>query len=93
MQIAEPDDRWTTSLKIDGQPVELVKAYVSVRPNRRNFVGFYADVSRIAPDVEHRLQVEIPTGLKPGQFQGVFFENVETEYTKPAASAPRRPPE
>jgi hypothetical protein len=81
LQFAEPDDRWTASLKIDGQPVPLQKAYASVRANRRNFVGFYADLSQIAPDVDHRLELETPTGLKPGQFQGVFFENVETEYT------------
>jgi hypothetical protein len=82
VQFAEPDDRWTVSLKIDGQAVELKKAYASVRVNRRNFVGFYADVSGLAPDVEHRLELETPTGLKAGQFQGVFFENVETEYTR-----------
>jgi hypothetical protein len=92
VQIAEPDDRWTASLKIDGRAVELKKAYASVRANRRNFSGFYADVSDIAPDVEHRLQLEAPAGLKPGQFQGIFFENVETEYTTPAATAPPRPP-
>ncbi len=92
LQFAEPDDRWTAALKIDGQPVELKKAYASVRVNRRNFVGFYADVSQLAPEVEHRLELETPTGLKPGQFQGVFFENVETEYTKPAVAARPRPP-
>src|SRR5262249_10597261 len=93
VQFAEPDDRWTATLKIDGQPVELKKAYASVRVNRRNFVGFYADVSTLTPDVEHRLELETPTGLKPGQFQGVFFENVETEYTgplKPDAETQRR---
>jgi hypothetical protein len=83
VQFAEPDDRWTASLKIDGQPVELKKAYASVRPNRRNFVGFYADVSTLAPDVEHRLELSLPEGVKPGQYQGVFFENVELEYTAP----------
>jgi hypothetical protein len=82
VQFAEPDDRWTATLKIDGQPVELKKAYASVRVNRRNFVGFYADVSSLTPDVEHRWDLETPAGLKPGQFQGVFFENVETEYTR-----------
>jgi hypothetical protein len=89
VQFAEPDDRWNATLKIDGQPVELTKAYSSVRVNKRNFAGFYADVSTLAPDVEHRLELETPTGLKPGQFQGVFFENVETEYTAPAAGRNR----
>ena len=81
VQFAEPDDRWTVSLKVDGKPVELKKAYASVRANRRNFTGFYADVSDLAPDVEHRLEVSLPEGLKAGQYQGVFFENVETEWT------------
>ncbi|HLK67856.1 MAG TPA: hypothetical protein VKU19_30700 [Bryobacteraceae bacterium] len=81
VQFAEPDDHWNAALKIDGNVVELTKAYASVRVNRRNFVGFYADVSTLAADVEHRLELELPTGLKPGQFQGVFFENIEPEYT------------
>jgi hypothetical protein len=86
VQFAEPDDRWTATLKIDGQPVELKKAYASVRVNRRNFVGFYADISNLKPDVDHRLELETPTALKPGQFQGVFVENVETQYTEPLKS-------
>lgn len=93
VQFAEPDDQWTSTLKIDGQPIELKKAYASIRVNKRNFVGFYADVSSMAPDVEHRFELETPTGLKPGQFQGVFFENVETEYTRAVpidAETPRR---
>ena len=67
--------------KIDGKVVELQKAYASVRTNRRNFVGFYADVSKLAADVEHKLELELPKGLKVGQLQGVFLENIETEYT------------
>jgi hypothetical protein len=86
VQIAEPDDRWEASLKIDGQAVPLLKGYASVRANRRNFTGFYADVSGIAPEKAHRLELELPKGLKPGQYQGVFFENVETEYTAPVGS-------
>lgn len=92
VQFAEPDDRWTATLKIDGQIVEMKKAYASVRVNRRNFVGFYADISLLAPDVEHRLELETPNGLKSGQYQGVFFENVESEYTRPDVNALRRPP-
>jgi hypothetical protein len=80
VQLAEPDDQWTATLKIDGVAVPLIKAYASIRVNRRNFVGFYADVSTLTPDQDHKLELQLPTGLKPGQFQGVFFENVETEY-------------
>jgi hypothetical protein len=81
VQFAEADDQWTASLKIDGRPVDLLKAYASVRANKRNFTGFYADVSLLAAAVSHTLELELPRGLKTGQFLGVFFENVETEYT------------
>jgi hypothetical protein len=80
VQIAEPDERWEASLRIDGHPVELVKAYSAVRRVLSTFVGFYADVSGLAPGVEHRIELVLPP-LKPGQFQGLFFENVETQYT------------
>jgi len=81
VQLAEPDDRWSASLSIDGRAVTLQKAYASVRANRRNFVGFWADVSQLAADADHALELTLPRNLSPGQFQGVFFENVETEYT------------
>jgi hypothetical protein len=81
VQLAEPDDQWNAYLRIDGRSVPLQKAYASVRVNRRNFVGFYADVSLLAADRSHNLELELPASLKKGQFQGVFFENVETEYT------------
>jgi hypothetical protein len=80
VQIAEPDDRMEARLTIDGRTVELRKAYSSIRVYPRAFVGFYADVSLLSADREHRIELELPR-LKPGQFQGVFFENVEPEYT------------
>jgi hypothetical protein len=81
VQIAEPDDAWNVGLRIDGRPVPLRKAYSSIRPVRRAFVGFYADVSSLAADVEHSVELSLPR-LRAGQFQGLFFENVETEYTQ-----------
>ena len=45
------------------------------------FVGFYADVSDLKPDKRYKFELTLPDGLKPGQFQGMFFENVETEFT------------
>lgn len=80
VQLAEPDDRWSAQLRIDGRAVELKKAYTALWPYRRSFVGFYADVSLISPDVEHTVELDLPP-LAPGQFQGLFFQNVETEYT------------
>ncbi len=77
VQIAEPDPNWEASLTIDGRTVELRKAYSAVRTAPRTFVGFYADLSLIAPDREHTLELKLPP-LRPGLFQGVFLENVET---------------
>ncbi|HET7790034.1 MAG TPA: hypothetical protein VFK78_04485 [Gemmatimonadales bacterium] len=84
VQIAEPDDRWAARLWIDGRPIELRKAYSAVRAEPRTFVGFYADLSLLEPDREYRLRLELPP-LRPGQLQGVFFENVEPEYTEEIA--------
>jgi hypothetical protein len=53
--------------------------------NRDNtFTGFYVDVTGLQPDRRYRLEATLPASLKPGQFQGIFFENVETEYTDEA---------
>ena len=80
VQIAEPDPSWEARLTIDGRTVELKKAYSAVRTAPRTFVGFYADLSLLSADREHTLELELPR-LRPGQLQGVFFENVETEFT------------
>ena len=83
-QIAEPDAKWEARLKIDGRTVELKKAYSAVRAAPRTFVGFYADLTALAADREHRFELDLPP-LKPGQLQGVYFENVEPEYTSALA--------
>jgi hypothetical protein len=83
IQIAEPDDKWNVSLKLNGQPIEVKKAYSDVFPLGRasTFTGFYADLSQVKPDTRYEIEVTLPERLQPGQFQGVFFENVETEFT------------
>jgi hypothetical protein len=83
VQIADPRPDMPVSLKLDGQPVELNKAYGGVYPNsgRGTFVGFYTDISSLAPDQQHKIELTLPSGLLPGQFQGVFFENVEASWT------------
>ncbi|MBV9851257.1 MAG: hypothetical protein JO250_16425 [Armatimonadetes bacterium] len=88
VQIADPKDDMAVSLTLDGQPVDLQKAYISIYPQAadRTFVGWYLDVSALAPDVPHTVALSLPT-LQPGQFQGVFFENVETEYATEVAAA------
>ena len=87
IQIADPKDTWLVELKIDGQPVEVKKAYGDVFPlgRERTFSGFYAEVTTLQPDARHKLEVQLPDGLQAGQFQGVFLENVETEFTNELA--------
>ena len=88
LQIAEPDWKMEASMKLNGKSLDVKKAYSSRTPGRlrmgkghNTFTGFYADVSDLKSGTEHALDVTLPADLKPGQFQGVFFENVETEYT------------
>ena len=81
VQFSDPNDGWDARLTIDGRVVELRKAYTAVRVVPRTFVGFYADLSLLDPDRSYRFELELPRGLRPGQFRGMFFENVETEYT------------
>jgi len=83
INVAEPDDeKMKVSLSVDGESVPVRAAYTSVvRSNPRNtFVGWFADLTGLKPDVRHSVAVELPS-LKPGQFQGLFFDTVEAEFT------------
>jgi len=84
VNIADPKDTMRASLEIDGRSTDLRKAYSCVYPQavEHTFVGFYADVSSLQPDVEHSVKVTLPAGMEPGQFQGLYFDNVETEFTE-----------
>ena len=82
--IAKPSDGWDVAATIDGAPLPVLRSYNSrglVRPRR--FLGHYLDLSAAAvtPDAQHTLQLRLPGDLPAGAFQGVFLENVETEYT------------
>lgn len=88
IQVAEPNDTMSVSLMLDGKAAVLQKAYSSVRKFGRCFTGWYVDISKLPPDADHRLVLVLPS-LKPGQFQGVFFENLESETTdRTVASSP-----
>jgi hypothetical protein len=96
--VFEATDAMDVSLKINGLPVDVLKAYGSVYPHspQRTFLGHYADLSRLRPDSPCDIEVSLPT-LEPGRFEGVFFENVEPEYTQrimapPAAKPGSKPP-
>ncbi len=71
----------TAKLKLNDKEVELIKAnHMVTYPHPGLFVGFYADVSSLEPDKLHQVELELPE-IKPGQYQGLFFENIEPEYT------------
>jgi hypothetical protein len=81
VQIAEASDKMQISATLDGQPLSLTRAYSSTRVHSPSFVGFYSDLSMIAPDSQHSLTLDLPQ-LKPEQFQGLFFDNVEPQFTE-----------
>jgi hypothetical protein len=85
---AEPDDTWQVGLTINGEAIEVKKAYSDVYPlgRERTFTGFYADISQLKPDTQYVVEVTLPDNLQPGQFQGLFLENVETEVTSDLAT-------
>lgn len=87
VQIVQPDDRWEARLRIDGREIELRKAYSAVRVVKRTFTGFYADVSLLSAGREHTVELTLPR-LAPGQFQGLFFENIEPAYTDAIVRTP-----
>jgi hypothetical protein len=84
LQIAQPKDSLNPQVTIDGRSATFTKAYSSVRVDPTTFVGFYLDLSHIEPGVAHRVELKLP-GLKDGQFLGLFFDNVETEFTQAIA--------
>ena len=84
VQFAEPNDAMNVSMTLDGSPVTLTKAYSSVRASGPSFVGFYADVSKVQPDITHTVMLQTPPEAGD-RFQGLFFDNVEAEVTEQIA--------
>mmetsp|Transcript_85810 Transcript_85810/g.135525 ORF Transcript_85810/g.135525 Transcript_85810/m.135525 type:complete len:95 (-) Transcript_85810:45-329(-) len=80
-------------LYIDDVDVPLQSGYNSRgRAIPSTFLGFYYDASALAPEVSHTAALWLPR-LKPGQFQGLFWENLETEYSSDIAACYVREPE
>ncbi len=85
-QTAEPDDTKEFKISIDGKSVQVRRAYNNIYGNnKRTFLGSYVDVSLLEPDREHVVEVTVPP-LAAGRFQGLFFENIEPEYTRRIAT-------
>jgi hypothetical protein len=86
VQFAEGNDTMQISGMLDGVPLSLKAAYSSTRVHPASFVGFYADLSGIAPDTQHNLKLRFP-GTGPAKLLGVFFDNVEPQRTEDTVPA------
>ena len=84
LQLADGNDSTTVTGKVDGQQLVIKPAYSSSRVNVPCFVGFYADLSKTSPDVQHTIELRI-SQIEPGQLRGAFFENVTPQLTESLA--------
>jgi hypothetical protein len=81
VQFAQPKSVDKVTVSIDGKRIALVRAYSSVRVHAASFVGWYADLTDLRPDIQHHLVIHIPPGSET-RFQGLFFDNVRPFWTK-----------
>jgi hypothetical protein len=84
VQMAEPSDTMAVKAEMDGSPLALTGAYSSVRKHSASFVGWYADLSAVENDKAHSIRLTLPA-LERSRFQGLFFDNLENEYTEQLA--------
>ena len=78
--IADPADSMVVDMLIDGKPVAPTPAYNSRgRKISRCYLGLYFDASALTVGGQHTLALKLPA-LAPGRFQGVFWQNLETEW-------------
>merc|ERR1712113_1043435 len=84
--IADPNARMELRMYLDGEEVTLSKSYNSRgREVDSCFLGFYYDASDLKPDISHHLAVHMPS-IGKGAFQGIFWENVVTEFSEDVVS-------
>jgi hypothetical protein len=99
VNIADAKPDMNVTMKLNGQPFEIKKAFNGIYPNSgdQTFIGFYADVASLTPDTTYQVEIGLPQSIpgplpklekgevpkiRVGQFQGLYFDNVETEYTQ-----------
>ena len=80
VQAADPQDGMSARATLDGKPLVFRRAYTSTRVHAPAFVGLYADLSAVQPDVQHTLSLHLD-GMGHSTLQGVFFDNVEPQKT------------
>jgi hypothetical protein len=81
VQSADGKDSAAITATLDGKPLRFQPAYSSGRVDSPSFVGFYADLSGVVPDVRHTIKMRID-GMDPGLLHGIFFDNVEPQLTE-----------
>jgi hypothetical protein len=81
VQAADGNDSASLTATLDDKALAFQPAYSSSRIDAASFVGFYTDLSRIAPGVRHTIKLHI-SGIGPAQLQGIFFDNVEPQLTE-----------
>jgi hypothetical protein len=81
VQAADTKDSAAVTATLDDKPLEFKPAYSAGRVEAPTFVGFYADLSKIAPGFRHTISMRV-SGMESAQLQGVFFDNVEAQLTE-----------
>jgi len=94
IHIADAWPSMAVSAKINGVAVTVKKGYNGSYEAAGNwmFQGYYIDASNLLPDTPYQIEITMPvmpftsgdpnTNFPNAQFQGLFFENIETEYTQ-----------
>ena len=83
--ILNPNDQWNITARINGTPLPVRRAYnTRDHYDRDRFMGFYLDLTKIVtqPNVEYHLSIDLPP-FDPGQFQGLFLENIDRILVRP----------
>ena len=83
--ILHPNDQWNITAQINNNPVLVRKGYnTRDHVDRDRFMGFYIDLTSLVTqaNVEYHVTVDLPE-LTPGEFQGLFLENIERILVRP----------
>ena len=84
--ILHPNDQWNITAQINNNPVNVRKGYnTRDHIDRDRFMGFYIDLTGIITqaNMEYHITVNLPQ-VDPGQFQGLFLENIERILVQPS---------
>ncbi len=83
--ILNPNDQWNITAQINNNSVVVHKGYnTRDHYDKNRFMGFYIDLTSIVTqaNVEYHVSLNLPQ-LNPGQYQGLFLENIERIFVQP----------